>query len=394
MEKILKLGALTTALAICLQSGIAQSASTEGAVISEDAQDVSSAAGNASSNALTKDQVIDQLSSGMDDSERDVLIEYIANVPVEDYSAFVKTVNLLSEGTGVLPFVFIENVAKVPAEHYSAFVHTVKVVSEGDDIEFARVMAVKSVAKVPAEHYPAFVNAVKDLLEWNRLELPDCMENIYVMAAVDMISVEHYSAFVNTVKALSEGISKEHKFSVMGAVAMIPAEHYQNFMMTMKTLPTSFSQEYRKAFMNVLVTINPDRYTYLQRLMQSHPQYFKQLPSSGRFPRKFTHDMTEDQLREAFEDMYKRDNPGALPPAPANKLYVNPDSAEARANRAAGDAYLATQRARDREAASARGDEARLRQMEETDRTMEQLQREQDNNKAKKKKINPARNYR
>ncbi len=68
--------------------------------------------------------------------------------------------------------------------------------------------------------------------------------------------------------------------------------------------------------------------------------------------------------------------------------------AEARANRAAGDAYLASEREEKKKIANARGDEAMLRQMEKTDLTMAQLQREWDTNKEKKKKTNPARNYR
>ncbi|HCU07331.1 MAG TPA: hypothetical protein DIC42_07150 [Holosporales bacterium] len=65
---------------------------------------------------------------------------------------------------------------------------------------------------------------------------------------------------------------------------------------------------------------------------------------------------------------------GDLKPVP-NLVFSNPNSLEAQQNRAAGDAYLAQQRAREIEAARARGDEAMLQQMADTDRIMAELER-------------------
>jgi ribosomal protein L24 len=231
---------------------------------------------------LTKEEVIENLSQGMDSYYKSWVITAVARINPLNYGLFIATVNTLSVGmNGHDKSWVICVVTKVNPSNYRLFIETVNTLSSGMT-GYAKVRAIEAIAKVDPSNYILFIETVNTLsVGTNDYSKHWVIEAVYrllfgttntlssgmtdyakslVIEAVVKIAPSNYILFIETVNTLSVGMNGNDKSWVIEAVVKVAPSNYRLFIGTVNTLSVGMSGEDKSWLIKAVAKVDPSNY--------------------------------------------------------------------------------------------------------------------------------------
>lgn len=210
---------------------------------------------------LTLDQVVDQLSEGMDETNYSRVYNAVAEVDPRDFPAFINKVNelctVIDELDDIEEVWIIEVLSKIKPVNYQTFTTMVNNLSQGMEGEY-KVGVIVALSRVDPINYQPFINKLNEFLtEVEKDEPLEGGEKIAIIEAVAGVDPVTYPALTATVNNLSVEMRSSLKGWVIGALRLLNPINYLAFTRMINQLSVRMNELDKAYLIARLAKVNP-----------------------------------------------------------------------------------------------------------------------------------------